>query len=467
MHLVALVESPEHVCCRYRVSAFRPWLEENGHRLDLCSLPRRCWSRLRLARILRRADVVILQRKLLPLWQLYLLRSVSRRLVFDFDDAVFLRDSYSPKGLHSVRRLHRFIATLETVDRVAAGNGYLAGQAERWKMPRHVRVIPTCVEPARYSLAQHRHQGDGIELVWVGSSSTLQGLESIKPLLEELGQQVSGIRLKLVCDRFLTLRHLPVVCCPWSEQKEVEAIATADIGISWLVDDLWSRGKCGLKVLQYMAAGLPVVANPVGMHTDLVREGQTGYLPHTPAEWIEAVRRLAQDVELRRAWGRPGASVWRRTIAWPPARPAGEICSNRFNSPCPIRMQHERQPASGGRSQSQRPVLGRSGRVPRSVLQRGGIPVEGMAPGGPGPDRQARTAPHGSSHPSARPGHPRQAFPHARLADLAARVYSAEQGPVGVQALPGGGRPGHSNRHSPGDRRPRPGHSRRKLSDNS
>jgi len=306
MHLVALVERPEHVCCRYRVSAFRPWLEDNGHRLDLCSLPRGCWSRLRLARLLRRADVVILQRKLLPLWQLYLLRSVTRRLVFDFDDAVFLRDSFSPKGLHSVRRLHRFIATMETVDRVTAGNGYLAEAAGRWKGTRNVWVMPTCVEPARYPLAPHRHQGEDIELVWVGSSSTLQGLEAIRPLLEELGRQVPGIRLKLVCDRFLTLRHLPVVCYPWSERGEAEALANADIGLSWMVDDQWSRGKCGLKVLQYMAAGLPVVANPVGVHTVLVSEGQTGYLPQTPAEWIQAVRRLAQDAERRRRLGTAG-----------------------------------------------------------------------------------------------------------------------------------------------------------------
>src|SRR5208283_1710603 len=83
-------------------------------------------------------------------------------------------------------------------------------------------------------------------------------------------------------------------------------IASGDIGISWLPDDDWSRGKCGLKVLQYMAAGLPVVANPVGVQPDLVRHGETGFLAATPADWVGAVKRLAGDPELRRRMGRAG-----------------------------------------------------------------------------------------------------------------------------------------------------------------
>ena len=132
MHVVALVESPEHVCCRYRVSAYRPHLEAAGHRLQLCPWPKRWWSRLRLAQALGDADLVLLQRRLLPLWMLYLVRCTARRLVFDFDDAIFLRDSYSPKGPHSAARLHRFMATVETADAVVAGNPYLAAEASRW-----------------------------------------------------------------------------------------------------------------------------------------------------------------------------------------------------------------------------------------------------------------------------------------------------------------------------------------------
>jgi glycosyltransferase involved in cell wall biosynthesis len=304
---VALVESPDHVCCRYRVAAFRPHMESAGHTLDLRPWPRRWWSRLRLGRALRDADVVILQRRLLPVWLLYLLRCTAPRLIFDFDDAVFLRDSFSPKGLHSASRLHRFMATVETADAVVAGNDYLAGEATRWAPGAgRVHVIPTCVEPAHYRPARHERSAAGVELVWVGSSSTLRGLEAVRPLLEEVGRGVPGARLKLVSDRFLRLTHLPVVECPWSQLGEAADIAAADVGISWVPDDQWSRGKCGLKVVQYMAAGLPVVANPVGVQADLVRHGETGLLARTPAEWVEALQLLAGDPGLRRRLGEAG-----------------------------------------------------------------------------------------------------------------------------------------------------------------
>jgi glycosyltransferase involved in cell wall biosynthesis len=305
MHWIGLVDNPAHVCCRYRLAAFRPFLEQAGHTLELVTLPCPWWSRLGLFRRLHGANVIV-QRRLLAGWQRTLLRRSARRLLFDFDDAVFLRDSYAVKGLHDRRRLRRFAGMVRCADAVIAGNGFLAEQAARWTDARSIQVIPTCVEPERYPLAQSEQKRSGIEMVWIGSSSTLRGLEIIAPLLEDIGRSVPGARLKLVCDRFLTLRHLPVVPVPWSEAREAEEIAKADIGISWLPEDAWSRGKCGLKVLQYLAAGLPVIANPVGVQKNMVRRGETGFLAWRPEQWIEAIRRLADDVELRRRMGRAG-----------------------------------------------------------------------------------------------------------------------------------------------------------------
>jgi glycosyltransferase involved in cell wall biosynthesis len=90
---------------------------------------------------------------------------------------------------------------------------------------------------------------------------------------------------------------------------EADELARCDIGISWLPDDPWSRGKCGLKVLQYMAAGLPVVANPLGMNQEMVVHGETGYLANTPAEWATAVERLAHDPTLRARLGAAGRKL--------------------------------------------------------------------------------------------------------------------------------------------------------------
>jgi glycosyltransferase involved in cell wall biosynthesis len=308
MHWIALVDGPDHVCCRYRLKAFVPFLQNAGHSLEIVTLPQRWWGRLGLLRRLHNASV-ILQRKLLATWELTLLRRTVRHLVFDFDDAVFLRDSYSPKGIHDARRLRRFAATVCAADAVVAGNTYLAAEAARWPPTNRDYVIPTCVDPERFPLLEPWPFAAPLQLVWIGSSSTLQSLQVIAPLLEDVGRAVPGLQLKIICDRFMRFSRLTVVECPWSEAEEAEEIAAADVGISWMPDDLWSRGKCGLKVLQYMAAGLPVIANPVGIHAEMIQHGETGFLATTSAEWIEAIGILSRDPERRERMGRAGRRI--------------------------------------------------------------------------------------------------------------------------------------------------------------
>lgn len=306
MQLVALVKSPDHVCCRYRVAAFRPFLEAAGHQLTLKGWPANWLSRLSWRRHLGSADAVIVQRRLPPAWQLALLRRATGHLLFDFDDAIFLRDSYSPKRGPSTSRARGFAAMVRAADAVIAGNSFLHEHAALWTAPERVHLIKTCLDVGRYPLAAHRRSLKHIQLAWIGSSSTLRGLERIGPLLDRLGRRLPELTLKVICDRFPRLRDLPVRECPWNERDEARELAAADIGISWLPDDLWSRGKCTLKVLQYMAAGLPVIANPVGVHGHLVEHGRTGFLVTTPQQWVEAVRHLAADPALRRRMGEAG-----------------------------------------------------------------------------------------------------------------------------------------------------------------
>ncbi|MFO0805320.1 MAG: glycosyltransferase family 4 protein [Gemmataceae bacterium] len=302
MKLAALVEAEDHVCCRYRLAAFRPHFEAAGHSLDLHPVPKSWYGRLTIGRI--EADAIIVQRKLLPRVPLALLRHRAKRLIFDFDDAVWLRDSYSPKGFHDRRRASRFRHTAAMCDLVVAGNETLAAEARTFA--NRVVVIPTCVDSTRLRVRdQHREHAD-VQLVWVGSSSTLRGLEQFIPTLSAIGREVPGTRLKIICDRFLDIFNLPVDRCVWNEATEGDEIAAADIGIGWVPDDPWSRGKCGLKVLQYQAAGLPVVANPVGVQADFVRIGVTGFQATTTEQWVNAIRELASSAELRRTLGAAG-----------------------------------------------------------------------------------------------------------------------------------------------------------------
>ena len=141
---------------------------------------------------------------------------------------------------------------------------------------------------------------------------------------------------------------MPVVAIPWSEATEAEALASGDVGISWIPDDLWSRGKCGLKVLQYQAAGLPVVANPVGVHPEMIEPGVSGFLATTADEWVDAVKALADRPFTRRRMGRAArASVVSRysVEAWAPAFLAAIGLTRREHSPTPTAEAEGRCPA--------------------------------------------------------------------------------------------------------------------------
>lgn len=305
MKALALVESPDHVCCRYRIRAFEAASAASGWSVDVSGLARGTLARLAQLRRASRYDAVILQRKLLAGWQLHTLRRRAPRLLFDFDDAVLYRDSYDPRGPFDRRRASRFARTVVASDLVLAGNDFLAECAVAAGAPRRrVRVLPTCIDTDRYEPRPRDRRADGLELVWIGSSSTLQGLEAQRPLWERLGREVPGLRLKVVCDRFPRFDPLAVVPVRWSEEAEAAELAAADVGISWIPDDRWSRGKCGLKVLQYQAAGLPVVANPVGVHPRMIELGISGFLAETADDWIGALRALAADPALRAEMGR-------------------------------------------------------------------------------------------------------------------------------------------------------------------
>ena len=305
MRVVALVEAENHVCCRYRIAAFRSHLASAGLQIEVRPLPRTLLSRTSIGSGLEGTGAVIVQRKLLPRWTVALLRRRVKKLIFDFDDAVWLRDSYSARGFDDRKRLRRFQAIVRACDLVVAGNDYLAAEAARYTAADRIVVIPTCVEPAIYPVATHTPQ-EGPRLVWVGSESTLRGLGRFTQTLAAIGRSIPGIKLKLICDRFLQIPNLLVEECFWQEASEAQEIAAADIGISWIPDDPWSRGKCGLKILQYQAAGLPVVANPVGVHPQMIRDRETGFLASSEAEWTERIALLASQSNLRERLGASG-----------------------------------------------------------------------------------------------------------------------------------------------------------------
>lgn len=294
MRILGLVESTDHVCCRYRLRAFADGLARSGHQLELQPLGRGL-SRWKTLGNVGAWDAVILQRRLLSFLELSRLRRYAKLLIFDFDDAVFLRDSYHPRGGVSTKLACRFASTVKAADIVVAGNDWLADNA-RFNGARHDVVIPTCMDHSIYPIARHQSSSQ-LTCVWIGSSSTLNGIERQRDLLEQIGRVIPNLTLRLVCDRSIQLAHWHVDHRPWSESTEASALATADVGLSLLPDDDWSRGKCGLKVLQYLAAGLPIVGNSVGVTAEMINGA--GIVADSLSQWIGALEQLRNPLHRR------------------------------------------------------------------------------------------------------------------------------------------------------------------------
>ncbi|MSR29873.1 MAG: glycosyltransferase [Gemmataceae bacterium] len=332
--LVALVDSASHVCCRYRILPFEKVFHEMGFRLRLEEWPSSLGGRISLILSLR-GKTVLLQRKLISSWLVWLMKKQGAQLIFDFDDAVFLRDSYSEKGFADPGRLRRFTRICQSARAVIAGNSFLAQHARKWNSGQ-VYVVPTSVDPLVYPVESRPQKNPDLTLVWVGSSSTLQSLEHARAGLDAVGDNFPGVHMKVICDRFPEFAKLQVKPVAWEEATEVKEISSSDVGFSWMPDDPWSQGKCGLKVLQYMAAGLPVIANPVGVHKEMVEDGKTGFLVESTGEFLQAISALRGNPNLRQQMGKKGREKLERDYSVAKAGNLWRVILSDFQARLPV-----------------------------------------------------------------------------------------------------------------------------------
>lgn len=284
---------------RYRALDFFSALQAAGWECEHDTTGGGPWQRWQLLRKARRADVVVVLRKTFPAWYTRLLRRAAKRLVYDFDDAVFARSS----GEASPKRARQFARLLACADQAWAGNDYLAEQARRHN--DRVTVVPTAIAMSRYALSVAK-PAEHIDLVWIGSSSTRRYLEAALPVLDNASAHLPQLRLKIIADFDLPTARIPTLPVRWSADTEVQELASAHIGIAPMIDNTWTRGKCALKVLQYMAAGLPVISSAAGANREVVFNGVTGLLCHDERDWLAAIMQLANDPALRDSMGKAG-----------------------------------------------------------------------------------------------------------------------------------------------------------------
>lgn len=224
-----------------------------------------------------------------------LLTKYNKNIVYDFDDALF-----ALKGLEK-----GIIEILKSAKIVIAGNSYLANFASNYNT--NVFVIPTSVDLAYYKPCNRRTSSEVI-IGWTGNPGNLRHIKHIKSSLERVMRLYKNVYLKIVSDGtrldFSSDVRNRILFEKWSLEKEIDTINSFDIGIMPLIPDKYSEGKCGFKLIQYMACELPVICSPVGVNSEIVRDGFNGFIAVSENDWVEKLSQLIENLELRKEIGR-------------------------------------------------------------------------------------------------------------------------------------------------------------------
>ena len=317
---------------RFRIEQFLPYWKEEGIEIDLFpfysdvghkvlyqkgKLAVKAWEVVRsyLRRIyllfcLSAYDTVIVQRSVTPLGppviEFLLVKLLGKKLIYDFDDAIWMPDSKSSFLVKAAKFYPkvRQICRLATV--VIVGNTYLSQYAKQFS--RNVRVIPTVVDTEnKYIPNNPITPTQPITIGWTGSHTTLQYLDIISAPLAELARW-DNVRVLIIANKPAVTLSVPHDFEYWSADSEIAKLNEIDIGIMPLRRDRWSEGKCGFKAIQYMAMEKPVVASPIGVNNEIIDPGVSGFLPSTNDEWLTSIGKLIADVKLRREMGKEARS---------------------------------------------------------------------------------------------------------------------------------------------------------------
>ncbi|WP_149536332.1 glycosyltransferase family 4 protein [Siccirubricoccus phaeus] len=255
-----------------------------------------------------RADLVYVLREAFPVGPEIFERAMaalSGRLAFDFDDAIWERSFNIDNPIDRLRDFERPARLIARANRTVVGSDYLAAYARRHAPAERVVLIPTVVDTESFRPAPRPPDGR-LVVGWIGTPRNTAYLRAIWPGLAEAARRDPRLHYCFVGAEPFPTGEVQAEFRHWTLESEIADIQGFDIGIMPLPDDPQTRGKCGFKIIEYMACGLPAVASPVGANVEVMRAGETGLLANGNAEWAEALYRLAGDAVLRRAMGEAG-----------------------------------------------------------------------------------------------------------------------------------------------------------------
>jgi glycosyltransferase involved in cell wall biosynthesis len=276
----------------FRVLQYQQRFADGG--IDLESTPARSfddWNRVATY------DTVLLQKTLLPAGKLRRLRQLSRRLVYDIDDAIWHPHGRNHFFLTNLRQNFRLRTILRSADLCVAANEVLATHLRRWT-PR-VQVVPMALDESQWAGHETKTREPRVRIGWSGNPVNFRYLEAIEAALLEIQSKFPNVEFAIFSGQQPDFRKLRFTHLPFMEGREPETIRTFDIGLLPLPDDPFAQGKSPIKGLQYMACGAAVVLSPVGAAAEMFRDGKTALFAGNHEGWVAALSRLVESGDLR------------------------------------------------------------------------------------------------------------------------------------------------------------------------
>lgn len=252
-------------------------------------------------------DVIIIQKKTsFRKFELAFLRFLNPNIIFDYDDAVMFHELEQGQPLNG-KNIVKFFRTIKYCKAVVAGNKFLSEFAK--PNISLIQVLPTPINTEKYTIKNYLMDKKNIHIGWIGVSGNLKYIERIKPVFKEISKKHPNVVLKIISNTFISMDDVRTEFKKWRSDEEIEDLRNLDIGIMPLDDSLWTRGKCGYKILQYMGVGVPVVASPVGINKEFIKHGENGFLANALDEWFKYIDLLIINPDKRKKMGLNGREM--------------------------------------------------------------------------------------------------------------------------------------------------------------
>lgn len=312
---------------RFRFEQYFDYLEANGFSCELSFLISKeedkvfysqgnYWKKARLlwkymrkrkadAKRAKDFDIIFIFRDALPTGSIKYEQQFAKssaKLVYDFDDAIFILNvSDANKALSFLKKPEKTGNIIALCDLVFAGNQYLADYASQFNP--EVKIVPTTIDLQEYKRTPWP-ETNKICIGWSGSITTIQHFQYAVPFLKKIKEKYGDkVYFKVIGDANFKDPSLGIEGIAWTKESEVPELSEIEIGIMPLPDDEWAKGKCGLKGLQYMALEIPTIMSPVGVNSEIIQDGENGFLATTEEEWVDKLSQLIDNATLRKKMG--------------------------------------------------------------------------------------------------------------------------------------------------------------------